>query len=669
MFRWKDKLVLWTQDKVNKFLELDYEYFVYVKVDLDSKKLVSKLDLTHNLKKKKDLEFKKELYFEIKVPKLGEFEKFVSLLEHVSKHKVEVYLGDVKPENFFLYKKDLKVFDFINEEHVSYGKATPDLEVMKLEVVSETPHNFDCDIKVKKMFVNDSLFEGEEEIVLRKFAFEFEKKDPDVLLFFEGYSKLPYLVERLKVYGLNARFNRFGENPKFKGSNSFFSYGKVVFRVFSLKLKGRILIDTATSIGRHGFESVIELSRTSNGLIQDTASKSPGAIFSQSVVKEMIKSDVLVPHKDKPIEDPVSLKTFLKGDRTGFVFDPKIGLHENVAEIDFSSMFPWLIYNYNLSAETFKDDYKFQCIPKLPFKVSLSKKGFTPRAIKPFLDERMLAKQQGRKDVSDILKGVLVSSYGYLRFREFKLGTPVSYMSICSLAREIILDASLMAEKKGFEVVHGVVDSLYIHKKVICEREVKSLCLDIYLKTGIPMDFEVFDWIVFLPSINNFKRPVPTKYYAKGKDYKIRGLELRTSTSPLIVKNFQLEVIKKLDELKHKDFFYDVTHILKSYLNKSWSVEELTIKLVIGKEHYKNMVVQRKILTNLKKKGVSISPGQKISFIYDVKGPVLVEDFQTPNKTKYKELLIRSLVNIIGVFGYSKKKIQLELKRQTFSQG
>ena len=78
--------------------------------------------------------------------------------------------------------------------------------------------------------------------------------------------------------------------------------------------------------------------------------------------------------------------TMLKADRGGLTIDPKVGFHRNVAELDFTSMFPWLIYNHNISVECMlSNDGPLDPIPHLPVTVSLQKKGLIPRALKPFI--------------------------------------------------------------------------------------------------------------------------------------------------------------------------------------------------------------------------------------------------------------------------------------------
>jgi len=43
-----------------------------------------------------------------------------------------------------------------------------------------------------------------------------------------------------------------------------------------------------------------------------------------------------------------------EADRGGFTFAPDVGIHERVHELDFSSLYPNIIYQYNVSPETIR---------------------------------------------------------------------------------------------------------------------------------------------------------------------------------------------------------------------------------------------------------------------------------------------------------------------------
>ena len=58
-----------------------------------------------------------------------------------------------------------------------------------------------------------------------------------------------------------------------------------------------------------------------------------------------------------------------------------------------------------------------------------------------------------------------------------------------------------MAEERGFEIVHGIVDSLWFKKEGGSPREYFELCNAVYKEIGVRLNVEGrYRWIVFLPS-------------------------------------------------------------------------------------------------------------------------------------------------------------------------
>ena len=63
------------------------------------------------------------------------------------------------------------------------------------------------------------------------------------------------------------------------------------------------------------------------------------------------------------------------------------------------------------------------------------------------------------------LKWILVTSFGYLGFNNSKFGRVDAHIAVCAFARNILLQTSKIAEIHGFDIIHGIVDSIWIKKK------------------------------------------------------------------------------------------------------------------------------------------------------------------------------------------------------------
>jgi len=62
----------------------------------------------------------------------------------------------------------------------------------------------------------------------------------------------------------------------------------------------------------------------------------------------------------------------------------------------------------------------------------------------------------------DALKWLLVCCFGYTGYKNARFGKIEAHEAINAVARETLLVAKEMAEERGYEVLHALVDSLYV---------------------------------------------------------------------------------------------------------------------------------------------------------------------------------------------------------------
>ncbi len=674
-YRKGNKIILWLKTRDDDIrLEKDFRTAIYA--GLKAEKVLRENDVAFRKVRKKTYLRKYKYVLEIPAPISG-FEKFIRDIEKATKHRVPLYNADIVPEQMFLYKHDIRPCSaVVLGENIAPipGHTDIPLKKLRLNVISQGD-------KIRCIEVNGKVIKGSEKAILEEFSRIFRLEDPDCIVMDYAFSRMPLLYQRLKRHRIGCPLNRWDDyDIRYRGGKSYWSYGQVRYQDFAVRLKGRFLVDTHSFVGTECQpEAIMELVQLSGTLFQRTASRSFGAVFQTALMREMIMQDMLVPYKEKPIEPPLTMLEMLKADRGGHYYDPMIGFHKDVAEIDFVSMFPWLIYNHNISADSMLTDKgPFASIPDLPVKASMAFKGLIPVVLKPFIDRRMHYKKNPtsiNKERAKGLKWVLVSCYGYLRFREFKLGIPTSHMAICAYARETLLKVTRLAEEKGFKVVHAIVDSVFIKKKGITEKEVRDFCREIELETGIPIMPEgIFRWVTFLPSVIDKYRALPSTYYGvfRNGEIKARGIEIRQRSSPEIVKMFQKQCIEFLKSIDSKKQVHLAFPYLCSYLRKVIGAipdvhkDFLTVAVRISKDNYRHNIPQKMILEKLRKKGVAVMPGQFIRYIYG-KGPVLPEEYRKPDIGQYKKLLVRSLFVILQPFGYTRQDIEeaAEIERQS----
>jgi len=117
-------------------------------------------------------------------------------------------------------------------------------------------------------------------------------------------------------------------------------------------------------------------------------------------------------------------------DRGGFIFAPEVGLHENVHELDFSSLYPNIICTRNVSPDVIRCDCHSDRddVPGLGYSIC-DDRGYLVDVLQPIIDARdeikaairrekdrndpdedRLAELEGR---SGALKWILVARFGY----------------------------------------------------------------------------------------------------------------------------------------------------------------------------------------------------------------------------------------------------------------
>jgi DNA polymerase-2 len=217
---------------------------------------------------------------------------------------------------------------------------------------------------------------------------------PHVIISRWGDSYLMPNLQRLaNAGGESLPFGRepWGYVPRQRG-RSYFTYGRILFTASSYTFKGRWHLDLENSfiIKECGLEGLIELSRLSKIPVQRMARTSTGTCISAMQVERAIKDGYLIPLKKSQVEEFKTADELLTTDKGGLTYKPVPGFYEEVAEIDFASMYPTLMAKFNLSPET----VGCRCCPDAPrvpeasFRVCIRRKGLIAKTIEPLLRKR-----------------------------------------------------------------------------------------------------------------------------------------------------------------------------------------------------------------------------------------------------------------------------------------
>ena len=589
----------------------------------------------------------------------------------------------------------------------SMDYSIPPLRIMKLTVEIAKKGkiaNFDDPIdriivtQADKQLTIDSGGEDEKLLQLTRTVEEF---DPDIILTAGGDSYLlPYLIQRATVNNVLSRFilsrEQVSFTPKTSVGRTLFSYGRTFYRAPTTRLFGRVHIDECNTfaLSECGFEGLFEIARICRMPLHTASRASIGSSMSSLQFYQAIKDDILIPRNKSIPEAFKSAYELLVGDRGGFVYEPRVGIHEGIGEVDFTSMYPSLMVKNNISAETVLckccPDSKLR-FPELNYHICEKRIGIVPKTLRLVVDKRRKYKRL-RDETQDpklrevydrrqaALKWILVTCFGYLGYKNAKFGTVDGHIGVCAFGREAFLKAARTAERRGFTVIHGIVDSLWLKKEDATTQDYTDLCKEISEEIGVPLNFEGrYKWIVFLPSNVHPRIGVLNRYYGvmeNGK-IKVRGIEVRRHDTPRFVYDAQMEMINVLAKAGNSREFHDripeALRVVRDYRHKLLNGEVPVWNLIVTKhlsknpKKYRQHVSQVIAAEQLMKEGAEVHAGKNIRFLftdaenkrYDrrVRAEQLIEKGTNADIAKYLLLLYASAAGLLSFSGYTPKSV------------
>jgi len=542
----------------------------------------------------------------------------------------------------------------------------------------------------------DTIYiQGSEIDILYQLVKEVEKINSDFILTEYGDSfTFPYLTHRSEINQVNLVLDREGIplcKPK-KDGTSYFSYGRMYFKPLATKLLGRIHIDTDNSfvLNESGLQGLYELARICRLPLHSASRASIGKCMSSLQFYNAVRNNILIPWKPTLVEHPKSLGDLLIADRGGLIFEPIIGAHEKVAELDFVSLYPTIMFKKNISAETVIcnccSHSKLRVPELLNYHICEKRRGIVPLSLEILLKKRAHYKDK-RNSTTDpelkriydarqtALKWVLVTSFGYLGFNNAKFGRIDAHIAVCAFDRQIILQTVRIAESQGFKILHAIVDSIWIQKKNVVNNDYKSLKTEIENKTGFPILLEgIYKWIVFVPSKSNTILPVSNRYFGVLEDgtVKMRGIEARRHDTAEFFSNVQqgiLNIMSEANSIKEvRDLMPKVRKFFQLHLEllryKKVPINDLVLTKRISKDvdEYKNRnTVELDALLQLKHAGKSLKSGQILKYVltdYYRKNsrkrsiPVeLINSKTVYDAKRYSELLVETCNSVTEPFG------------------
>jgi DNA polymerase I len=539
----------------------------------------------------------------------------------------------------------------------------------------------------EELTVGDETLTGDPAAVAAETAARVAATDPDVL----DCSSADLVPALFAAAAAGRDSYRLGRRPGYErlaGASTYESYGRAGHSPARYAVPGRAIVDRSHTflLSETNLAGCRYLVSRSRRPLQELAWASIGTVLTAIQIREAVSRGVLAPWRSWRPELFKSARTLHDADRGGVTFAPAVGVHENVHELDFASLYPNIIRTRNVSPETVRCDCHRgrEDVPELGYCVC-DDPGVLPAVLGPLIDDREAAKAElramdgdadsARRDRlqgrADAIKWILVSCFGYQGFANAKFGRIECHEAINAYARDVLLTAKDALERHGWRVLHGIVDSLWVTPMADREQTaLETVAAELTDRVDVRLDYEgAFDWCAFCPRREGDAGAL-TRYVARRADrdpetdgadaYVLRGVEARQRSTPEWVAGVQRDLLRAFDRTRSPEA---VCRRLRTHLRELAGGGIDTDALVIDRRVSKPAAAyDRRTRTAAAAERAAaawdLRPGQHVAYVVvndDASGRARValpDEATRYDADFYRDLAVRATGSLLGPVGW-----------------
>ncbi len=628
-------------------------------------------------------------------------------------------VGNIEPLNDTTPPKDLRYVAFDIEVYTKSGSPKPEKDPVIIIGVKDTDNEF------KQFLADDKDDRG----AINGFINYIKTYDPDIIV---GYNSngfdWPYLIERTKKIGLRLDVSRrVGVVPRTSTYGHISVPGRLNVDLYDyaeeipevkikslenvadylgvMKKSERILIDYLDMpkywddpelrplLLRYNREDVeatfglmekfvpfgMQLANLTGLPLDQVGTASVGFRLEWYLMREAYRYNELIPNRiERPYESY----------RGAVVLKPVKGIHENIAVLDFSSMYPSIMIKYNVGPDTIVrnevcDPEKHYMAPEVGHCFRKEPEGFFRKVLSTLLELRKSIKEEMKKYPPDsyeyrllnerqkAVKILANATYGYMGWVGARWYCKECAEAVTAWGRQTIRNAIKIAESLGLKVIYGDTDSLFVtYDKEKTEELIRRIKEELGLDIKID---KIYKRIFFTEAKKRY-----AGLLTDGR-IDIVGFEAVRGDWAEIAKEVQEKITEIL--LKERSTEKAIEYVRKIIADLKQGRVPLN-KLIIWKTLSKKLeeysvdaphVVAAKKLVQL---GLRLSTGDKVGYII-VKGGgkissraepyVLVKDTRAVDTGYYIDhQIIPAAMRVLGYFGVS--ETQLKMAARTAGQ-
>jgi DNA polymerase I len=409
---------------------------------------------------------------------------------------------------------------------------------------------------------------------------------------------------------------------------------------------------------------IVILTRISKTIMEDVTRQGVSRWILALMEYEHRQRNWLIPNMGDIISEKggTTTEAVIKGKKYqgAIVRDPEPGLHFDVTVLDFASLYPSAIRNWNLSYETIlchHPNCRKNTIPGTPHWVCLQKKGLTSILIGSLRDLRVLWFKPKARDVTlteeerkyynvvqQALKVFLNASYGVFGAQSFPLYCPPLAESTAAIGRYAMNETIKESKELGIKVLYGDTDSVFLHHP--SENQIQSLTEWADDTLGIDLEVEKnYRYVIFSKRKKNY-----LGVYQDGR-MDIKGLTGKKRHIPPFLKDAFDDLTEILSNIRNAEEVPEAKERIERLVesthqrlqDRKFDIKEVAFSVQLGKSlrSYETNPQHVKAAKMLEEQGFEIKEGDLISYVVtkeDVK-PVQTAHIRDVDISKYEEYL------------------------------
>ncbi len=397
--------------------------------------------------------------------------------------------------------------------------------------------------------------------------------------------------------------------------------------------------ELAFKLGVFLFPQIVELSRLTSQIPWDASRCTYSQLVEWYLCKKAYEQKRIIPNQPK--WDEIQERRRRPSYMGGFVKEPIAGLHENIAVLDFRSLYPSIMATFNVSPETIN----CKCCAGNGLRVEgvdnyfcKKHKGFIAEVVK----ELILKRSEIKKKLKNLEKGseeynmfyteqlaiktIANAMYGSFAFAGARWYCYECAEFLAAAGRFFIKQTIAEAEKRGFKVIYGDTDSVFLTADGDIEKKAREFLK--YMNSKLPGMVELDFQGVYLRGIFIPRGAAPgtaKKRYAlvdKKGELTIRGLETVRRDWCRLAKEVQRRVLEYVlrENAIEKAVEY-VRGVIEKLRKREIKLSELVIYEQLTKpvSEYKQISPHVVAAKKMLQRGRKIGPGMIVMYVI-VKG-------------------------------------------------